>query len=212
MKILRNERGIALVTSLMLSFLALVIILALLYIVSQGTKLSASSKRYKSALEASYGGAEVFTKDIIPLLMKGTTDGTSLSSVLAGNAPVFGNTTCLNGVNGAGGKLNSIPSKWGAYCTGNMKSVAPNVSPDTTFTLRGQPGQPDFKVYAKIVDTQPGNSDVSGTESLDSGAGVAYGAAGVSPKHMPATYRIEVRGERATNPLEKANLSVLYAY
>ena len=210
MKLMRNERGIALVTSLMLSFLALIIILALLYIVSQGTKLSAASKRYKSALEASYGGAEVFTKDIVPQLMKATA-GTSLSSVLAGNAPVFGNMTCLTGVGGTGGKLNSFPNQW-AYCSASAKTVNAKVLPDTTFTLRGQPGQPDFNVFAKIVDSQPGNSDASGSELLEGGAGVAYGAAGVSPKHMPATFRIEVQGERATNPLEKANLSVLYAY
>ncbi|MRR05786.1 MAG: hypothetical protein EG828_02410 [Deltaproteobacteria bacterium] len=29
---------------------------------------------------------------------------------------------------------------------------------------------------------------------------------------IPTTYRIEVRAERETNPQEKANISVLYAY
>ncbi len=210
MKRLRNERGVALVTAIMLSLLALVIILVLLYIIGQGTKLSASSKRYKSALEASYGGAEVFTKEIIPQLMGSGT--ASLAVVLAGSAPTMGDVACLSGVGGVGGKLNSIPANW-TYCSASAKTVNPKDTYDAKFTLQGQPGQPNFNVFAKIVDSQPGNSDTSGmSDQLDSGSGVAYGAAGVSPKHIPATYRIEIQGERATNPLEKANLSVLYAY
>ncbi|EKD59366.1 MAG: type IV pilus assembly protein PilX, partial [uncultured bacterium] len=35
---------------------------------------------------------------------------------------------------------------------------------------------------------------------------------GISPKHNPVIYTLEVRGERANNPKEKALLSVLYAY
>lgn len=203
LKHVRNERGMVLVTALMLSFLALAIILALLYVISQGTKMSAASKRYKSALEASYGGVEVFTKEFIPQLSGALTP--SLTSVLVGGAPAFGTYSCIQD------KLNKTSPQWGA-CSAAAKTVNPKDGFDTTFSLRGQAGQPNFNVYAKIVDTQPGNSDTSGIEQMDSGAGVAYGAAGVSPKHMPATYRIEVQGERATNPLEKANLSVLYAY
>jgi hypothetical protein len=202
-KPLQNERGIALVTALMLSFLSLAIILALLYLISQGTRTSAASKRYKSALEASYGGVDVFTKAYIPQLSGITTP--NLNSILVGAAPTFGDTNCVQD------KMNKISKDWGA-CSSAAKNANPKDTPDTTFSLRGQAGQPNFNVFAKIVDTQPGNSDSSGSELLDSGSGVAYGSAGVSPKHMPATYRIEIQGERATNPLEKANLSILYAY
>jgi hypothetical protein len=201
---LRNERGVAMITAIMLSFLAMIIILALLYVVSQGTKTSAASKRYKSALEASYGGTEVFTKYFIPQLSGSTT--TSLTAVLVGTAPTFGDTNCIND------KMNKVMKDWGA-CSSAAKTDNPKQAPDATFSLRGPAGQANFNVYAKIVDTQPGNSDnTAGTESLDSASGVAYAASGVAPKHMPATYRIEIRGERTTNPLEKANLSVLYAY
>jgi hypothetical protein len=201
MKKIQNERGIALVMALMLSFLSLVIVLALLYMITQGTKVSAANKRYKSALEASYGGVEVFTKDIIPQLMGAS--GSSFSTVLT-SAIGWGTTACT------AEKLANSPLLW-SNCDSNAKSIDPKIGYDATFTLRGQLGS-NFNVYAKIVDTQPGNSDTSGAELLDSGAGVAYGASGVSPKHMPALYRIEIQGERDTNPLEKARLSVLYAY
>ena len=204
MKKIRNEQGIALVTALMLTFLSLVIILALMYIISQGTKVSAANKRYKSALEASYGGAEVFTKQIIPQLL-GVGGAASLTTILAGGTPVFGDTACVQN------KLNLAPEQW-ASCGAAAKTMDAKSAFDAQFTLRGQAGQPNFSIYAKIVDTQKGNSDMSGIESLDAGAGVAYGASGVSPMHMPAVYRIEVQGERDTNPLEKAKLSVLYVY
>ena len=203
MKIIRNQGGIALITALLFTFLAMVIIIALLYIVNQGTKVSAANKRYKSALEASYGGAEVFTKMLIPQMM-GSSSLADMSSLLAGNTPNFGDADCLKD------KLELPPAKW-THCAASAKLVDPKDTFDAQFTLKGQPGQPNFNVYAKIVDTQPGNSDTSGLE-LDSASGVASGASGVSPQHIPANYRIEVQGERATNPQEKGALSVLYVY
>jgi hypothetical protein len=211
MKHIGNDRGIALVTALLLTLISLAIVMALLYLITQGVQLSAASKRYRNALEASYGGAEVFTKEIIPQLM-GATNTANLSVLLAGS-PVFSNSPCLQK------KLNVATSNWGVpvagwptVCGPTTKTANPLDTPDATFTLQGTALQPNFNVYAKIVDTQPGNSDTSGIEQLDSASGVAYGAAGVSPKHMPATYRIEIQGQRANNPQEKAHLSVLYAY
>ena len=94
----------------------------------------------------------------------------------------------------------------------DSKSLDPKAKPDMTFILRASEQTPNFKVYTKLVDTTPGNSDLSGFELLDSGAGVVGSSSGVSPKHIPALYRVEVQGERETNPQEKAQLSVLYAY
>lgn len=201
MKHIRNERGIALVTALMLTLISLAIVLSLLYIVTQGTKVSAVHKRYKTSLEASYGGVEVFTKEVIPMVLQGT----SLSTLIMTANPSTASPCFIS-------KLSNAPSSWGAVCGPDSRTTDPKVQPDLMLTLQGSGLQPNFTVYAKIVDTMPGNSDTSGIDMLDSGAGVAYGSSGVSPKHMPATYRIEVQGEREKNPLEKANLSILYAY
>ncbi len=203
MKAIQNERGMALVTALLLTLISLAIILALLYVITQGIQTSAANKRYQNALEASYGGTEVFTKEVIPQVMTGT----SLAAVAAALPLDPGNAGCFST------KLNFATALWGAACSNDARTSDPKTAPDVTIRLRGPRGQANFyNVYAKVIDTLPGNSDASGIENLDSAAGVAYGNAGVSPKHMPATYHIEVQGEQTNNPQEKARLSVLYAY
>src|SRR5512133_4037952 len=63
---LRNNKGIALVTSLLFTLISLGIIMALLTIVIQGTKVSAANKSYKTAIQAGYGAVELVTRDILP--------------------------------------------------------------------------------------------------------------------------------------------------
>ncbi|HBG08252.1 MAG: hypothetical protein A2075_06740 [Geobacteraceae bacterium GWC2_58_44] len=205
MKAISNERGVALVTALMLTLVTLGIVMALLYYVTMGTKITASQKRYKNVLEASHGGADVFTKEVIPKLF----DGYSTSKLIdnfSGIKLALGNSACLNQ------KLTLPTASWGAACGANAKKLDAKLSPDASFTLKGMPTQPGFNVFTKIVDTVPGNSDKSGFELLDSAAGVSGVNSGVAPKHVPAVYRIEVQGEKEINPQEKANLTVLYAY
>ena len=58
---LRNEKGLALVMVLILSLIALTIISTLIFMVTQGTKVSGFYKRYATSLDAGYGGAEIAT-------------------------------------------------------------------------------------------------------------------------------------------------------
>jgi len=51
----KGERGIALITTLVLGLIALVIIAALMFILVSGTQISGISKRYTGALEAAKG-------------------------------------------------------------------------------------------------------------------------------------------------------------
>ena len=93
-----------------------------------------------------------------------------------------------------------------------------------TFNLKATNDSVGFNVYAKITDTRCGgntaavppqpcsNSDTSGVDYLDAGGGVASSSGAVTPQHRPAYFRIEVQSERAVNPNEKSQLSVLYAY
>jgi len=57
MKILRNEKGFALVFVMILAVIALMMTLAMLLMVSRGSYVSGQQKRYRTALEASRGGA-----------------------------------------------------------------------------------------------------------------------------------------------------------
>jgi hypothetical protein len=86
----------------------------------------------------------------------------------------------------------------------------PKASPDITFTLQSQiaGASSGFRVYTKIISTTPGSSDLSGRNlEAQSTTGAPPGDVGA-----PYLYRIEVASDKVTNPLEKANLSVLYAY
>ena len=57
--IFSNERGIALVMVLILSAIALAIMAALIYMITVGTQASGMQKRYRTALEAGKGGADI---------------------------------------------------------------------------------------------------------------------------------------------------------
>ncbi|MGD0282732.1 MAG: hypothetical protein ABSB95_10255 [Dissulfurispiraceae bacterium] len=196
----KNQKGIALVTALLLTLIGLAIILAAVYFVTQGTKMSGFQKKYATALEASHGGVEIITKEIIPK----TIGGTALSSLGTFSSMLSENTTdaCFTA------KLTTATNSWGASCSSTLD---PTNNPDITLTLNGVGSQPNLTVYAKIVDTVPGNSDTSGISLL--GAGVVQSQSGIiAPQHFPYIYRVEVQGQRQTNPDEKANLSATYAY
>ncbi len=60
-----GERGIALVTTLVLGLIALVIIAALMFVMITGTEISGVSKRYTGALEAAKGSAEYIMQRIL---------------------------------------------------------------------------------------------------------------------------------------------------
>lgn len=215
MKLLSNQKGIALVTALMLTLISLTIVMYLMYMITAGIKMSGANKHYRTALEASYGSTDIVLKEILPIMFSSiTTPATALSaSGFASSLNLITATdACLNE------KLTRPASKWSAACSSTTDATK---GADVKLTLNSTSSDP-FTVYTKIVETMCSDprpypvgsctgSDLSGME-LDSGASVAGGTGGVAVQHFPATYRIEVQGERSTNPLEKSKLSILYAY
>jgi hypothetical protein len=204
MKVLKNNEGIALVTSLMLTLISLTIVMAMLYMVTQGVKQSGQLKKYRTALDASYGGSEIVVKDIFPIAMQNYSSSNLISTVQT----TFGGVTlqvlttqaCLQN------KLTKVTSDWGPNCSNTSD---PKKSPDMSFQLQASAGNP-FIVYSKIVSTVAGNSDTSGLQL--EGAGVAETSSILTPQHIPYIYRMEVQGERQNNATAKANVEVLYAY
>jgi hypothetical protein len=205
MKVLRNEDGIALITALMFTLICLGMIMTLLYYVVAGTRMSGAQKRYRNALEASYGGTDFITKAIIPRLFNNYVDG---KNSLIND---FGTSLNLTFPSDAiQTKMNTATASWP---TAISKTIDPKDNPDLTFNLAGTSGN-QFKVYSKIVDTVPGVGlvDASGVDYLDAGIGVAGTSTATQTPRTPNLYSIEVQGEAAVNPREKAALSVLYAY
>lgn len=204
MKVLQSEKGIALVTSLMLTLISLTIVMALLYMITQGTKTSGQMKTYRTALDASHGGTEIFTKDILPFVLKNYSSATLMTDVTtafsAVNMQVLTTQDCLQS------KLTKPTKNWPVGCD---SSSSPKRNPDMSFNLQGVSNN-TFVVYSKIVDTTDGNSDVSGLQL--EGSGVAEGSSVITPQHFPYIYRLEIQGERATNATSQANIEVLYAY
>ncbi len=199
-----NEKGIALVTALLLTLISLAIILAAVYFLTQGTKMSGFQKKYATALEASYGGVQIITNDIIPKTIGGANlSFLKISGMLVPNVT----DQCFSA------KLTSATNSWvtSGACSNASTSLSAANSPDITLTLQGVGSQPNLQVSIKIVDTVPGNTDTSGISLL--GSGVVGAQSGIiTPQHNPYIYRVEVQGQRQTNPDEKANLSAIYAY
>lgn len=214
---LRDNKGIALVTALLFTLISLGIVMALLTIVIQGTRVSAANKSYKTATEAGYGAVDLISRDILPSIFKGTFDTAYKTSMVNAVSMAFPIEACFNQ------KVSSSTALWDpTVCTGQPTSLIAAQSYDMTFNMKATNDPVGFKVYTKIIDTRCGgdtaagqpctNSDASGIDYLDSGGGVTSSSGTVTPMHRPAYYRIELQSERAVNPKEKAQMSVLYAY
>jgi hypothetical protein len=207
MRILSGEAGAALVTALMLTMLSLVVALTLLYTVTAGTRISASQKRYRSALSAAHGGVQLVTRVIIPrLLQLNPQTQTSLQddfSLIGLRLPGYG---CLQQ------KLISPTASWHG-CSEAQANADPADAPDLTFTLGSTlASDPGYQVVVKIVDAVPGNSDASGgNDLLESGSAVSGKDEIIRPQHVPGMYSISVQGAGEVSR-EKARLSLLYAY
>lgn len=203
----KNEEGIALVTALLLTLISLAIILGAIYLVTQGTKMSGLQKRYATALEASHGGVEIITQNIIPKTIGGAVGLSSLAIAGIVNPNPNVPDSCFQT------KLTQPAGNWVSVgsCPAASSSIDPTNTWDVQLTLNGGANQSSLLVSVKIVDTQPGNTDTSGISLL--GSGVVGSQSGIiTPQHVPYMYRIEVESQRSTNPDEKANLSAVYAY
>jgi hypothetical protein len=199
-----NNKGIALITVLMLTLITLVIILGILTLLTANTKAGGAWKTYRNTNEAAYGGADLIMQDLIP---RAFTNFTNFSTVIKSDYAMIdmqtGSSACLRQ------KLHSDATGWAA-CPGVNNN--PKSQPDMTFKLAGASGQ-SFSVYSKIIDTTPGvpyPSPPTGGQLI--GGGVAESSAGTTINLSHYVYRIEVAGEQTVNPAEKSIISVLYEY
>jgi Tfp pilus assembly protein PilX len=215
MRFLNNEKGIALITTLMLTMIALVISMVMLYLTIQWTQMSGSQKMYKNSLEAANGGVDIVIRDALPVLVGSVVDNNgsvdyfrdALSAALnLNNITVNVSNSCFTQ------KLTLPTEQWSTDCSAQTRTLDAKNSPDFSFSLQSQitgfVAPAGFTVYTKIVSTTPGSTDMSG-RNLE---GMATTGAPPLDVGSPYLYRIEVTGEKTNNPKERANLSVLYAY
>ena len=218
LSMLMSERGLALVTILVLSLITLAVISTLVSMVIQGTRTSGYYKRYETAREAAVGGAELAGDLIlergllsVPLLSmwsSSTGSGGFLSCDCGDpddpndNRDSLGVRTCLCD------KLCDSTVDWPDACS---NTLAPTDTPDLEFDMAGI--NTTYRVSVKIVDTIRGNSDVGVSVGQLGGTGVVSSFSSVIPAPpMPYLLRVEINSEDTINQLERARLSALYAY
>lgn len=206
MRLVNNNKGIALITALMMTLICLVITMSILYSVTQNIKSSAAHKAYRNSIEASYGGTEIVMNDVLPLLFRNVSTSTIKSNFSTIGFNFLNSNNCIRQ------KLSSAPTGTNWSLCSDGTDVNPKISPDLSFNLGGTSGQ-QYTVYSKIVDTiegadyiNPGGVPLLGGGVADSGGG----STGIPPQHF--VYRVEVIGEKTANPVEKGSISVLYEY
>ena len=209
----RSEKGIVLVVVLILSAVVLAVMTAMIYMVTSGTQISGFQKRYKTSLEAAKGGSDLMYQVVA---MRGNTSsftsGVSItipSSACQGTDIYSGLTTSTGFV----AKLNSPSTTWNSSCNKSL-TIDPKVSStyDLMMTIGTAPQQYNF--YAKISGALEGNSAGLLGNPLYSGSVITSlsGGGSIPVVSKPYMYAIEVYTENASNPAERAKLSILYQY
>lgn len=210
MKKPRMDRGVALVSALIVVSVAAGIFAAVMYYAMTGSELSGLQRKYQSSKEASLGAIEIFTKDVLPRVVSGTelsaaVTGMVVPSVMPTIQADAGKDACFRA------KLTSVTSAWpGGTCDSGPDST---LNGDIVFNLKStSTSTRPFVVSMKIVDTVTGNSDKTGT-ILETASGVVDDASGIIKiQHFPYLYTIMTDARPQNSTTERANIEVLYAY
>ncbi len=228
MKLIRNEKGVALVMVIIIALIGLAMVSTLLFMVTQGTRISGFQKVYRTTDEAGLGGAQIATQFITNNMIN-LSSGMPLTPIAAGWLRVFitnGNPdACLNDklTLTRGAWDTADPKYFWSNCAGaRALAIDADQTPDFTFCTNSVSEDcsnpidatiPNFKVYTKIIDTVRGNTGVGLGGGKLGGAGVVSTMEGeITPPPIPSLYRIEVQAQDATNPQQRSKYSVLYAH
>lgn len=209
----KKNKGVALVTALIVISISAGIFAAIMYFAMTGTEISGIQRKYQSSKEASLGAIDVMTKDLLPRVIAGTDLSGAVSSmtILAGVLPAVQADSAKDACFRT--KLTTVTANWGSLpgCDSNPDAT---VNSDIVFNLKSNTAgtSKPFVVSMKIIDTVPGNSDKSGT-TLELGAGTVDNAAGmISVQHFPYLYTIMTDARPQSSTTERANIEVLYAF
>jgi hypothetical protein len=198
---------------IILTAVVLTLLTSLLYMITTGTRISGLQKRYKTALEAGQGGADIFYQ-IIALRGEQSGQQSFLNTLNAYNlnSSVTNSTSCI-GVGtqykGIQAKLMTSSTIWSPECDPDNLRINP--SDQNSYDMRMDLGTgPRYTVYAKIVAVSDGNS--GGDEGLFNKGVVSANSGEVAVMSIPYLYAVEIVSENAANPDERAKLSILYQY
>nr|MBP6974231.1 hypothetical protein [Syntrophorhabdus sp.] len=72
MRRFQRKKGAALITAVALVVVTSLIVATVYYFIHRGIEVTGLQKKYQTAREASLGGLDVFTKEVLPIAITGT--------------------------------------------------------------------------------------------------------------------------------------------
>ncbi|MBF0342923.1 MAG: pilus assembly PilX N-terminal domain-containing protein [Nitrospirae bacterium] len=194
---MNNERGFALVITMLFATIALALTGALMFMTLEGSRIAGITQRYSSALEAGKGASDI----VINMLNQSanTPDYGSVQSTACLLDKVQKPTICIPTINNpiTGIKCTgAVGSDNWLNCTGQKTSSDAKTNPDiiSDFCVNAgcAPADPkDYRVYTKIVDTRM-------TDDLNTGT------------YVSAYYAVEIISEKKNNPAERSLITFWY--
>ncbi len=155
-----NERGVALVTALLMSVTILVLALGVLYLIIQSNTLSGAGKRYATATEAADGAIEA-TKDDINQTLWGNTSTTMFqgsacfsNSLLTNNTPCTSNKTLLGTGSTSYNATITVERLYSLVIPGSTTQFPPSAA-----------GAPSRAVYFRITSKVAGPNNTTAENS-----------------------------------------------
>jgi len=196
MKVIMNEKGIALIIALITALLILILGSIALYVSIKSTEMSGGFRQYRASIQAAKGGYEK-TKYIIGYIKVHNTAPTSYGN--------FTNSTNFKDkVKYA--TVDNTTSVW-IYNNNDAQNPDTTVSnPDIKFNIG------NYTIYVKLINTTIGNTATGSSGKLNAG-GVTTSKSGsvISPPTVPYLYTLEIVSKsNMTN--REAVVSVLYGY
>jgi hypothetical protein len=157
-----NQKGIALVTSLILTMAVMIMATGVLFFINQSTTLSSAGKRYATSGEASDGAVDI-VKDTINQTLYGSPTATGLfpsvnclnNAILVENSPCTVNITLPNTMNGAYQANITLTRLYSKALAGGRLEFA-----------RSAGGAPSTAVYYRITTVVTGPDNTSAENSV----------------------------------------------
>ena len=144
-KIPNDQKGIALVSTLLLMALCMVIVVTLMYMVTAGTKVVGIEQHYTTALEAGKGGAALIENMI--------NNNSATVPTFAGSGVTFtasSSTACITQKLGTPltGTVTNVSGVWGSCNATGAVTSDPTSNPDVTMVAN------NYTVFIKITDVR----------------------------------------------------------
>lgn len=200
MRLIRNEKGIALMMVMVMATISLAVMAALLYMVTIGAKMSGINKRFQTSLEAGRSGVGFIEAVVAGHGAISNELAIAINYQLADPA-----NSCL------ATKIRFPTTEWDTSVPNCSRSFAIDVTNTATYDFSFEMGS--YIVRSKIVDTVDGNA--TGQRQTGDGwtqGGVVWGKDGIDVSYIPALHTIEMDVRNMANDSERNRLSLLFRY